>query len=143
MNHTDSALGRVVSRLAHPAVRWIALLALCSAYLQGGLTKVLDFQGALAEMEHFGLAPAPFFASATIALELGASLAILAGWHRWLAALALAGFTLAASFIANRFWEVPEPQQVATTNAFFEHMGLVGGFVLVAWDDLRHRGAGT
>lgn len=24
-------------------------------------------------------------------------------------------------------------------NAFFEHLGLVGGFLLVAWDDLRTR----
>jgi uncharacterized membrane protein YphA (DoxX/SURF4 family) len=139
MNRAGFTLRHVASRLAHPAVRWIALLALCGAYLQGGLTKALDFQGAVAEMEHFGLAPAAYFASATIALELGASLAILAGWHRWLAALALAGFTMVASFIANRFWEVPEPQQVATANAFFEHIGLVGGFMLVAWDDLRNK----
>jgi hypothetical protein len=24
-------------------------------------------------------------------------------------------------------------------NAFFEHLGLVGGFLLVAWHDLRER----
>jgi hypothetical protein len=28
-------------------------------------------------------------------------------------------------------------------NAFFEHLGLVGGFVLVAWLDLRQRRGGS
>jgi uncharacterized membrane protein YphA (DoxX/SURF4 family) len=94
-------------------------------------------------MTHFGVAPAAPAALATIALELGASLAILVGWYRWLAALALAAFTLAATFIANRFWEIPPPQQVMVENAFFEHVGLMGGFLLVAWHDLHDRSRGT
>ena len=39
------------------AVRLLALLLLCAAYVQGPVTKILDFQGALAEMSHFGLTP--------------------------------------------------------------------------------------
>ena len=54
-------------------VRWVALLLLCAAYLQGGLVKLLDFSGAVGEMQHFGLAPAPLFAAGVIVLELGAS----------------------------------------------------------------------
>ncbi|WP_420996802.1 DoxX family protein [Cupriavidus sp. 30B13] len=126
------------ARFAPAWVRWLALLALCAAYLQGGLTKLADFGGAIAEMQHFGLAPAAPLAAATIALELGASLLILGGWFRWLGALALAGFTVMASFLANRFWEAPPGAQFMMANAFFEHIGLAGGFLLVAWEDLRH-----
>ena len=122
--------------LSPPVVRWLALLGLCAAYLQGGLTKAFDWPGALAEMQHFGLAPAPFFAAATIALEIGATLMILTGVLRWLGALALGGFTLMATFLANRFWEMAMPERFAATNSFFEHLGLVGAFVLVAWFDL-------
>ena len=43
-----------------PAVRWLALLALCGAYLQGGLVKLMDFNGAQAEMAHFGLQPVSY-----------------------------------------------------------------------------------
>lgn len=120
-------------------VVWLALLALCSAYLQGGLTKLLDWPAALAEMRHFGLAPAPVFAGATIALETGAALLVLTGWHRWAGALALAAFTLMATLLANRFWDMAGTERFAATNAFFEHLGLAGAFVLVAWFDLSQQ----
>ncbi|WP_306304620.1 DoxX family protein [Erwinia persicina] len=118
-------------------VRWLALLALCSAYLQGGLVKLLDFPGAIAEMQHFGLSPAAPMAAAVIALELGASLMILSGRGRWLGALALALFTVAATFMANRFWQVPVTERGGVMNGFFEHLGLAGALVYVAWHDRR------
>ncbi|MBI1685695.1 DoxX family protein [Caulobacter hibisci] len=122
--------------LTAPAVRWVALLGLCAAYIQGGLTKAFDFGGAVGEMAHFGLSPAAPFALAVIGLELAASVMILSGRLRWLGALALAGFTLGATFLANRFWEMAPPERFGVTNGFFEHLGLVGGFLLVAWHDL-------
>lgn len=120
-------------------VRWIGLLLLCAAYLQGGLVKLLDFSSAVTEMQHFGLPPAVPLAAATIALELGASARILTGFWHWLGAVALAAFTLMATFLANRFWSAPPEAQFMMANAFFEHPGLVGRFLLVAWDDLRTR----
>lgn len=82
--------------------------------------------------QHFGFAPAAPFAIAVIILEFGASMLILSGLYRWVGALALGGFTLFATLLANRFWDVPPDQRFATENSFFEHLGLVGGFVLVA-----------
>lgn len=123
-----------------PALRGVALLLLCAAYLQGGLNKVMDFNAALAEMNHFGMSPAGPLAVAVIVLELGASALILTGFGRWLGALALAAFTLMATFVALRFWEMPVgPERFMAANSFFEHLGLVGGFLLVAWHDLRER----
>lgn len=121
----------------HP-VRWIALLGLCAAYIQGSVMKLFDFNGAIAEMEHFGLTPAAPIAAAVIFFELVCSAMVLSGFWRWIGALALAGFTLMATFIALRFWEMPPgmPRMMAT-NSFFEHLGLAGAFVLVAWYDLH------
>jgi len=119
---------------------WLALLLLCAAYIQGSVTKILDFEGAIAEMTHFGLSPAPLFAVGVIIFELTMSALILLGRWRWLAALALAMFTLAATFVAIRFWEMPAGQgRMMAMNAFFEHLGLIGGFVIVALDDLSRR----
>ena len=123
--------------LGSAIMRFVAYLGLCAAYIQGPVTKILDFDSAIAEMNHFGLSPAPTFAVAVITFELAASAMILFGLWRWIAALALAGFTLMATFVALRFWEVPADQgRMMAMNAFFEHLGLIGGFVLVAIDDL-------
>lgn len=122
-----------------PLLYRCCLLLLCSAYLQGGLEKMLDFPAAVAEMRHFGMAPAGLFALLTIAGELGASLMILAGMLRWAGALYLALFTLAANFLANRFWLLDGMARTMSENGFFEHLGLVGAFLIVAWVDLQAR----
>jgi len=105
--------------------------------LQGGIVKLTNINGAVAEMSHFGLSPAMPFAIAVIAFELIASLAILTGYGRWLGALALGAFTVAATFMANRYWELRPPERFGVENSFYEHLGLAGGFLLIVWHDLR------
>ncbi len=122
---------------AAPATRTVALLALCAAFIQGPLTKIVNFDDAIAEMNHVGLHPAPAFAIAVIAFELTASAMVVSGFLRWVGASALAGFTILATFIALRFWELPDGmERMMATNAFFEHLGLAGAFVLVAILDI-------
>lgn len=129
--------------LRAPWVRWAGLLLLCSAYLQGGINKLTDFGGAVAEMQHFGVSPAAPMAAVVIGGEIGASLLILAGFYRWLGAGYLAVFTLMATFMANRFWEMAGPERFAAANGFFEHLGLTGAFLLVAWYDIQKDSNGT
>lgn len=125
-------------------VEWCCLLLLCSAYLQGGLEKAFDFPAALAEMRHFGLAPAAPLAALVIALELGASVAVISGWYRWLGAGFLGVFTLMATFVANRYWDMAAGhERFMTANSFYEHLGLTGAFLLVAWLDLQKGEDGT
>jgi uncharacterized membrane protein YphA (DoxX/SURF4 family) len=130
-------MNALLAAITHPAVAWLALLLLCSAYLQGAFDKLRDFRAAVAEMRGFGLRPAAPWAVGVITLEFGASVLVLSGWQRWLGALALAGFTLLANLLADRFWAVPRRERQRVANAFFEHMGLAGAFVLVAWIDLK------
>ncbi|MBW6425600.1 DoxX family protein [Rhizobium sp. XQZ8] len=138
----STARGVLADIAAAPALRTTALLALCAAYIQGPLTKITDFNGALAEMDHFGLHPAAFFAVTVIVFELTASTMVVSGLLRWAGALSLACFTIIATFIALRFWEMaPGMERMMATNAFFEHLGLAGAFILVAAYDLT-KGAG-
>ncbi|MBB1251444.1 DoxX family protein [Rhizobium sp. G21] len=128
---------RLAALGAYPVIRTLSLCALCAAYIQGPMTKIFDFNGALAEMDHFGLHPTAFFAVAVIVFELTASALVITGLLRWAAALALAAFTLMATVIALRFWEMaPGMDRMMATNAFFEHLGLAGAFVFVAASDL-------
>jgi len=119
------------------AILLIAHLGLCAAYIQGGLVKLTDFPAAVVEMTQFKLNPPRLFAVLVIALELFSSAMVVTGFLRWVGALSLAGFTVLSTLIALRFWELPAGEsRHANANAFFEHLGLAGGFLLVAWLDL-------
>lgn len=123
-------------------IQSLGLLLLCSAYIQGPIAKIADFPAAIAEMNHFGLSPAPLMAVGVILFELVASALVISGFLRGAAAGALAIFTLFATFIALRFWELPVGMERAMAmNGFFEHLGLVGAFLLVAWHDLLKKPA--
>lgn len=47
-------------------------------------------------------------------------------------AYVVGGFTLLAAFVAKSFWTMEGPERFTATNAFFEHVGLVGGFIPAA-----------
>nr|WP_315382215.1 DoxX family protein [uncultured Sphingomonas sp.] len=112
---------------------FLARLLLVGAYLLGGLVKLVDWQGAVAEQAHFGMHPPALWAALTIAVELVGPVLILTGRWIWLGAGMLGVFTLLAAFTANAFWTMPPgPERFGATNAFFEHLGLIGGFVLAA-----------
>lgn len=115
------------------ATWFLARLALVGAYLLGGVVKATDWQAAVAEQAHFGMSPPAFWAALTIGVELVGPILILSGRFVWLGAAMLGVFTLLAAFTANAFWAMPVGQaRFMATNAFFEHIGLIGGFVLVA-----------
>ncbi|ACI54958.1 putative membrane protein YphA (DoxX/SURF4 family) [Rhizobium leguminosarum] len=141
-SHTSNPIrSNLVRIVSSPHMRTVSLIGLCAAYIQGPITKIFDFNGALVEMDHFGLHPAAFFAVVVIAFELTASAMVISGFMRWAGAFALAGFTLLATFIALRFWEMaPGMDRMMATNAFFEHLGLAGAFVFVAAFDLTNGG---
>jgi uncharacterized membrane protein YphA (DoxX/SURF4 family) len=112
---------------------WLAArIALSSAYLLGGFTKLLNFRAAIAEQAHFGFHPAWLWASLAIAVELIGSMLLIAGRFVWLAAGAMGVLTFIASLAANDFWAMQGQARFLATNAFFEHIGLIAGFLLAA-----------
>jgi uncharacterized membrane protein YphA (DoxX/SURF4 family) len=122
----------VAAILGWPGVWLLARIGLSSAYLLGGLTKLLDFPAASAEQDHFGFHPGWVWAIVVIAVELGGSILLIWGRWVWLAAGALGVLTFVASLAANNFWALQGPARFAATNAFFEHIGLIAGFVMAA-----------
>ncbi len=116
--------------------QWVSLaarLALTSSYLLGGMTKLLNFSAAIAEQERFGLRPAWLCAAVTILIELGGSALVLSGYVVWLGAGALGCLTGIAMLRADNFWTKSGEGRLTQANTFFEHLGLIGGFVLIAF----------
>ena len=118
--------------LSWPWTWRLARVALASAYLIGGVNKLFDFPAAVAEQEHFGLHPAWFWAVVTIVVEIGGSLLVVSGRLVWLGAGALGVLTAVAMLVANNFWSMTGHDQFVALNTFFEHLGLIAGFVLVS-----------
>jgi uncharacterized membrane protein YphA (DoxX/SURF4 family) len=110
----------------------VARIGLTAAYGLGGFVKLMDFPAAVAEQEHFGLHPGALWAAVTIVVELGGSLLVLSGRYVWLGAGALAVLTVVASVVANDFWALEGQARFAAMNSFFEHIGLIAGFAMVA-----------
>ncbi|MBT9368557.1 DoxX family protein [Rhizobium sp. CSW-27] len=127
---------RLPSRLDIFGTNWFGYLArtaLTFMFWGSGLSKLLDFQGGMAEMAHFGLEPAVAFNIAVIITQLGGSALIILNRHAWLGAGALAVFTLLTIPIAHNFWAMEEPMKTFEFYVVTEHLSIVGALMLVAW----------
>ena len=118
--------------LQWPAFGLALRIGLASAYLIGGLDKLLDFNGAVAEQAHFGLQPAALWAVLAIAVEIVASLLLIVNRQVWLAAGALGVLTLVAMLVANDFWNMTGQARFMAKNAFLEHLGLICALAMAA-----------
>lgn len=84
-------------------------LALVSAYLVGGMNKLIGFHAAIEEQASFGLQPAWLWAATAIAIEIVGSLLVIFNRFVWLGAGALGCLTAIAMLVANDFWNHTGP----------------------------------
>jgi uncharacterized membrane protein YphA (DoxX/SURF4 family) len=117
--------------LSWPGLWPLSKAALVSAFLIGGIQKLIDFPGAIAEQAHFGLEPAPAWAAAAVIVELGGSVLVILGRWVWLGAGGLGVLTAIAMLTANNFWALTGHDRFMAVNGFFEHLGLISGLILV------------
>ena len=129
----------ITAMLTWPGLALISRAALVSAFLLGGIQKLADFSGAMAEQAHFGLQPAALWAAAAVVVELGGSLLVIFGRWVWLGAGALGVLTAVAMVVANNFWALSGHDRFMAENSFFEHLGLIAGLILVCVLSVRAR----
>lgn len=121
---------------------YLARTVLTFMYWASGLAKLLDFNGGVAEMAHFGLEPAALFNIATIIVQLGGSILIILNRWTWLGAGALAVFTALTIPIAHNFWAMEEPMKTFEFYVVMEHITIIGGLMVVAIASLHRRSRG-
>jgi uncharacterized membrane protein YphA (DoxX/SURF4 family) len=122
--------------ISHP-LRLMALTFLCLPYIVSGVHKIMDHGAGLAEMSSYGLLPPAPYSAATAFIQIACSAMIITGFLRWFGALVLAIFTIIASMIAEPFWRPGGADVFAMLQTFCEHLGLVGGLLLVTWYNLH------
>lgn len=110
----------------------VGRILLALMFVLAGFSKISGFEGTAGYIASKGLPAAPLLAALTIALEVGGGLAIMVGlFTRW-SALALAGFTLLASFIFHAYWSLPADQQMVQQLLFMKNISVAGGLLALA-----------
>jgi len=107
-------------------------LLVVALFLPAGIGKLTGFAGTVGYISSVGL-PLPSVAAALAAVvEIGGALALLFGFGTRIAALALAGFTLVASFFFHAYWAVPADQAFVQQLLFFKNIAVTGGLLVLA-----------
>lgn len=109
----------------------IGRLMLAALFLPAGLSKLSGFEGTVGYIASVGLPMPQLAAIVAIAVEILAPIALILGWGTRWAALALALFTLAATFSFHAFWAMPAEQVMMQQLMFFKNIAVVGGLLVL------------
>jgi putative oxidoreductase len=99
-------------------------------YIPAGFSKIGGFSGTAGYIASKGLPLPEVGAAIAIVVELVGGIMLLIGWKARWAAIALAVFTLAATFFFHNFWAMPADQQMVQKLMFDKNIAIVGGLLL-------------
>ncbi len=91
-------------------------------------------------MAGVGLHPAWAFNLAALLTELAGSALIVLNRAVWIGAGALGVFTVLATFLAHRFWDLSGAARTMQLNSFLEHATISATFIFVSVVSLKHSG---
>ena len=106
-------------------------LLFVALFLPEGIGKINDFGGIAEYISSAGLPFPSLGAGIAIAVEVGGSLALLAGFQTRLAAAAMAIFTIAAAGFFHKFWALSGNDAVVEHIMFFKDLAIAGGLCLL------------
>ncbi len=121
----------MISSLINPFTL-VGRILLAALFIPAGLSKITGFAGTAGYIASKGLPLPEVGAAIAIAVEVLAGLALLFGFGTRVAALALAVFTLAATFIFHNFWALPADQVMMQQLMFMKNIAVVGGLLVLA-----------
>jgi putative oxidoreductase len=110
----------------------IGRILLALVFVPAGFGKIAGFAGAVGYATSAGLPLPAVGVAIALVIELFGGLALLIGFRTRYAALALAVFTLVASFFFHAFWAMPAEQQMMQQLMFFKNIGITGGLLAFA-----------
>lgn len=110
----------------------VGRILLALLFIPAGVGKLTGFAGTVAYTASAGV-PLPQVAVAlALLVEIVGGLALLLGWQTRWAALALALFTLVASFFFHKFWALPAEQAGMQQLLFYKNIAVAGGLFAFA-----------
>ena len=110
----------------------VGRLLLALLFLPAGINKIGGLAGTVGYIASKGLPMPSMAAVIAIIVEVGGALALIAGFGTRWAALALAAFTLIATFFFHNYWAMPAEQVMMQQLMFFKNIAVVGGLLVLA-----------
>ncbi|MCV0441404.1 MAG: DoxX family protein [Hydrogenophaga sp.] len=110
----------------------IGRILLAILFVPAGYGKIAGFTGTVGYATAMGLPLPTVGVAIALVIELVGGLALLVGFGTRIAALALALFTLVASFYFHAYWAVPAEQQMMQQLMFFKNIAITGGLLAFA-----------
>jgi putative oxidoreductase len=108
-----------------------ARLFLAPLFLIFGWRKLRDYSGTVSQMVQDGV-PTPVLATAVaIFMELPVAFAVAVGAFTRPSAALLVLYTLGTSLIEHHYWTMTGAGQLASMEAFYKNLSIMGGFLLL------------
>jgi len=109
----------------------IGRLGLAALFLWSGYGKLVHMDGNVGYMNAYGMPAADLLIWPVLLVELAAGAMLLIGWKARWAAVALALFTVPATFIFHAYWGVPADQVLNQQIHFMKNLAILGGLLSV------------
>lgn len=110
----------------------IGRILLAILFVPAGFGKIAGFAGTVGYATAMGMPLPQVGVAVALVVELFGGLALLLGYRTRIVALALAVFTLVASYFFHAYWAVPAEQQMMQQLLFFKNIAIIGGLLAFA-----------
>lgn len=117
--------------MSHP-LALAGRILMAALFIPAGFSKIAGFSGAVGYAASMGLPLAEVGVAIGLLVELVGGILLLIGWMTRPAALALALFTLVASFFFHAYWSLPADQAMLQQLMFNKNVAVVGGLLAFA-----------
>lgn len=109
-----------------------ARLLLGAIFVQSGFAKLTGLGAFIAGLESQGVPLAPVLGTIGALVECFGGLAVVLGAWTRLAAILVAGFTVAATLIAHRYWDAAPEAMKMQQLQFMKNAAIIGGYLSLA-----------
>lgn len=116
----------------HALLSLAGRLLIASLFLPAGISKLTGFSGTVGYIQSVGLPLPQAAAAVAVVIEIAGSLMLILGFKTRWAALAMAVFTLMASYYFHAYWSVPEAARMVQSLFFKKNMAIAGGLLALA-----------
>jgi putative oxidoreductase len=128
----SSSFDRVVAGTAGDAIWLVARCLIGGIFVQSGFGKLMALDAFAASLAKSGVPMAEIMAVIGAAVEFGGGIEIVIGLQTRMAALLMFAFTVVATLISHRFWELADAAARKQQSVqFAKNLAIMGAFLLL------------